>query len=744
MVLWVIAIAAVLGTTIYFGVYKQQWPLAALGIGQRRWDDDFYGAPQLIAHKREPLHAQTDPVFERVRAATERIDTERYERVSKALQVVYQIPDNIPTDAHVILLPLLLAVILRWCCRPKEGRPTSASSFCSETPVRGPLTENDLSGDRLPRTSEPGGRMRRSRQVRHRRSSLEHLDVEFPALLSDAEASTAERHNSYRAEEATTVGAVQQWLRGVALQHPSQGRRPTELLAGRISDVLGSRVGRDGPLRSRSGWSRGAAASDRVRATDGNDVRSDLAERLQDGAGSASEDDAEEIAVFGDYDDEGKPLLELSDDSSGCEGSNGEERHSGRGDGDRSDMNTSGLSEETAYMDLPKSERSSATASICSLDVATQDAWFSATATFDPLVATPALRPNPPQRPRNMFEELLEACRQQEPVSFSTVLKQLGVENCVKLHESENADIFLVSTVRGDTMVLKVYDCAHIGKHLCCVINEIRIGWSLTMLANGLENQTGGFPRVHMARCTWDSYPPLLDTACCSYLKRRGSADFRDYGRKLYSPYAVICMESAGEPLSKMALGVFDSPLQVRSVIQQVALALAVAEAELEFEHRALTPGHVLLKPARRRVAHYRLMNNALSIELHGWEACVVDFAASRMTPGEGGMPIYIGLHELPDDKRSALGKRLDLVKQIVRPNASRFSPYTNVIFLHDLVHGLRKTYKQIFAYDMPHWADAERKAWEDVSLWADEMASSRSARDFVIARVLTSATFVD
>ncbi|KAL1466631.1 hypothetical protein MTO96_042603, partial [Rhipicephalus appendiculatus] len=55
------------------------------------------------------------------------------------------------------------------------------------------------------------------------------------------------------------------------------------------------------------------------------------------------------------------------------------------------------------------------------------------------------------------------------------------------------------------------------------------------------------------------------------------------------------------------------------------------------------------------------------------------------------GMPIYTGLHELPDDKRSALGKRLDLVQQIVRPNASRFSPYTNVIFLHDLVHGLQE-----------------------------------------------------
>ncbi|KAH8029819.1 hypothetical protein HPB51_004854 [Rhipicephalus microplus] len=215
-------------------------------------------------------------------------------------------------------------------------------------------------------------------------------------------------------------------------------------------------------------------------------------------------------------------------------------------------------------------------------------------------------------------------------------------------------------------------------------------------------------------------------------------------GRKLYPPYAVIFMENAGQPFSKMPLGVFDSPLQVRSIVQQVALALAVAETELLFEHRALTLGHVLLKPARRRVAYYRLMNNALSIELHGWEASVVDFTSSRMTSGDGWVPVYVDMHDLPDDKKSTLGKRLDLLQQMIRPKASRFSPYTNVIFLHDLVHELREAHKQIFDNNMSFCPDAELKAWEDVTLWAEEIASCRSARDFVIARVLTSAAFVD
>ncbi|XP_075730296.1 uncharacterized protein LOC142772074 [Rhipicephalus microplus] len=495
MVLWLIAIAA-LGTAIYFRVYQQPWLYSALGISHRRWDDDFYGGPPLVVHKRHPLHVPTDPALERVRAATERVDTQRYESLSQALQVVHHARDNFPPGAPVILLPLLLGIILKWCCRRKEGRPISPSSFCSETSRHGHLTPIEQLDDWLSENRELGHPTRHIHRIRRRRFSQQPLVVDFPVLSNNAEASTAESHGSHRAQEVTTADTIQQWLRGMALPFEHRTRRLTDFLSVRASDVLGLRAGREVPRRSRGKWC--CTAADTVRGTDGNGIRSDFVERLQDCAGSARKDGTEETAVFGDYDDEGKPLLELSDDPSDCEGSDGEERRSGGGDADHSDINTSGLSEETSYMELPKSELSSATPSTCSLEVPTQDAWFSVAATLDPLVAAPASRPSPVQQPRNVFEQLLEACGQQEPASFSAVLAELGVQNCVKLHESEHADIFLVYSERGDTMVLKVYDCAYIMQHLCCIINEIRIARSLTTLANGVENQTGGFPQVHM------------------------------------------------------------------------------------------------------------------------------------------------------------------------------------------------------------------------------------------------------
>ncbi|KAK8765964.1 hypothetical protein V5799_007252 [Amblyomma americanum] len=100
---------------------------------------------------------------------------------------------------------------------------------------------------------------------------------------------------------------------------------------------------------------------------------------------------------------------------------------------------------------------------------------------------------------------------------------------------------------------------------------------------------------------------------------------------RLLPPYTVLCMPCAGEELCKVK---FQNTLQLRSVVQQVALTIAVAEAELEFEHRALTPKHVLIKAARGRVARFCVMKNRVYVDLHGYKATVIDFGASRLCAG--------------------------------------------------------------------------------------------------------------
>ncbi|KAH9363366.1 hypothetical protein HPB48_006472 [Haemaphysalis longicornis] len=81
----------------------------------------------------------------------------------------------------------------------------------------------------------------------------------------------------------------------------------------------------------------------------------------------------------------------------------------------------------------------------------------------------------------------------------------------------------------------------------------------------------------------------------------------------------------------------FDSAVQVRSIVQQVSLTLAVAESALQFEHRALSPHHVLVKQAYDEVAAFWIDGRPHFVDKFGVQATIIDFSTSRLLlPREG------------------------------------------------------------------------------------------------------------
>jgi serine/threonine-protein kinase haspin len=67
----------------------------------------------------------------------------------------------------------------------------------------------------------------------------------------------------------------------------------------------------------------------------------------------------------------------------------------------------------------------------------------------------------------------------------------------------------------------------------------------------------------------------------------------------------------------------------------QVALALAVAEDSLAFEHRDLHWGNVMLRPSQSSHVTARLRGSTLRAATCGAEVTLIDFTASRLqTPG--------------------------------------------------------------------------------------------------------------
>ena len=73
---------------------------------------------------------------------------------------------------------------------------------------------------------------------------------------------------------------------------------------------------------------------------------------------------------------------------------------------------------------------------------------------------------------------------------------------------------------------------------------------------------------------------------------------------------------------------------QARSVLAQVVYSLAVAEDSLQFEHRDLHWGNILVKPTDREDITFKLMGKRCSVPSVGVEANIIDFTLSRLTKG--------------------------------------------------------------------------------------------------------------
>ena len=69
-------------------------------------------------------------------------------------------------------------------------------------------------------------------------------------------------------------------------------------------------------------------------------------------------------------------------------------------------------------------------------------------------------------------------------------------------------------------------------------------------------------------------------------------------------------------------------------MLRQVVFALAVAEQELEFEHRDLHIGNVLVKNCEDETITFLLDGGIFSFPTEGIVATVIDFTISRLKKG--------------------------------------------------------------------------------------------------------------
>ncbi|KAH6939993.1 hypothetical protein HPB50_023873 [Hyalomma asiaticum] len=413
---------------------------------------------------------------------------------------------------------------------------------------------------------------------------------------------------------------------------------------------------------------------------------------------------------------------------------NADTESANRPDSGHSQTEAASLSDDTTYARLPSgpnskvdTPRSLSPRSRSNIDVndavSTQQLFVQLP---EPLPRKPVHQLLPGSSSEKIFGELLRDCKYRVPLTFDATLEDIGAEGCVKLCEGGvYTEVFRTCGKRGGA-ILKVYHPSYLVRHLPLLLTEAFI----------CERKYRFRTYVHWVYAVWDKYPEVMVHACVNYHSRKNFSLFSDDERELSMPYVVLYMSYAGRPLNKVK---FESALQIRSVVQQVALTLAVGETALEFEHRALTQTHVLVKEAHDQVVPFWLDGRALRVDMFGVQVSLVDFSAARMTPLDketDTRPVYAHLNKFPASKKQALGETFADVYHVISEDLSQFHPWTNVEYLESLTKTLVQAYDGLFASVDD---EAERRAWRDVCFWLAEMPHCGSARQFALELVAPS-----
>lgn len=126
----------------------------------------------------------------------------------------------------------------------------------------------------------------------------------------------------------------------------------------------------------------------------------------------------------------------------------------------------------------------------------------------------------------------------------------------------------------------------------------------------------------------------------------------------------------------------FKNMRQIQSVVNQLVHSLSLAEEKIEFEHRDLHLGNILIKETKVE----KFVFNNESFDYHGIQCSIIDYSLSRMQDGAG--VAYRDLESIPwlfagDDKIDSQYKVYkDMKLSKGKVSWKEFQPRSNILWL--------------------------------------------------------------
>ncbi|XP_063987618.1 uncharacterized protein LOC135167889 isoform X2 [Diachasmimorpha longicaudata] len=282
---------------------------------------------------------------------------------------------------------------------------------------------------------------------------------------------------------------------------------------------------------------------------------------------------------------------------------------------------------------------------------------------------------------------VLSRCNQTDCCSFSLIYSDEYLNDCRKIGEGVYGEVFLFDDGRAKS-VIKIIPIE--GKELVNgepqkkfeeILSEIVIAKELHDLRTNEIHRTDGFVEVKNIRCLKGKYPEKLVNLWEAYDEEKKSDNDCPSMFKEDQLYIALELGDGGKDLEGF---VFQNASEAFSSFIQTALTLAVAEKSLDFEHRDLHWGNILISRTNEKEINYRLNGDDIKFPCQGVRVAIIDFTLSRMS--YEGCCIFNDL-ALDPSLFTAVGEYqfeiYRLMREQVENNWQAFEPVTNVLWLH-------------------------------------------------------------
>ncbi|KAJ0033092.1 hypothetical protein NQD34_000199, partial [Periophthalmus magnuspinnatus] len=291
-------------------------------------------------------------------------------------------------------------------------------------------------------------------------------------------------------------------------------------------------------------------------------------------------------------------------------------------------------------------------------------------------------------------EKVYAECGQEGPVAWDECLLPQRMKQCVKIGEGTFGEVFSTTSGKsnGEIVALKVIPVegsekvnGEDQKTFGEILHEIIISKELSCLDKKEKNQTSGFIGLRDLHCVKGCYPPEFLHAWDKFDKQKHSENDRPDFFENEQLFIILEFEFGGTDLEN-SNGTLSSIAVAKSILHQVTAALAVAEQELQFEHRDLHWGNVLVKVTKQKTAEFILNGTVHSLDTKGVLVRIIDYSLSRLEIDELTVSC-----DISNDEELFIGQgdyQFEIYRLMRQENGnewSSYNPHSNVLWLHYL-----------------------------------------------------------